>query len=92
MLGTQEWKDAFYRTKTQPSLFGDEEVQARQATIDAVGRFFVERLKTAFSMVAEKPHPLYNSRNVPLYLLCFAAGNPKGAPTAVKIAQEILLR
>jgi hypothetical protein len=27
---------------------------------------------------------------VPIYLLCFAAGNPKGAPTAVKIAKDIL--
>jgi three-Cys-motif partner protein len=92
MLGTQDWRGAFYRTGTQPSLFGDKEVQARQATIEAVGRFFVERLKTIFSRVADRPHPLYNSRNVPIFMLCFAAGNPKGAPTAVKIAQDILLR
>lgn len=31
-----------------------------------------------------------NSKNVPLYLLCFAAGNPRGGPIAVKIAQDIL--
>jgi hypothetical protein len=28
--------------------------------------------------------------NNPLYLLCFAAGNDKGAPIAVKIANHIL--
>jgi len=50
----------------------------------------VDRLKTVFTKVAEKPLPLLNSKHVPLYLLCFAAGNPKGAPTAVKIAQNIL--
>jgi hypothetical protein len=33
---------------------------------------------------------LRNSRNNPLYLLCFASGNPRGAKTAVKIAQDIL--
>jgi hypothetical protein len=43
-----------------------------------------------FKGVANNPLPLYNSKNNPLYLLCFAAGNPKGAPTAVKIAQDIL--
>jgi hypothetical protein len=33
---------------------------------------------------------LLNSQNTPLYLLCFASANPKGAPTAIKIAQHIL--
>lgn len=33
---------------------------------------------------------LMNSKNISLYLLCFAAGNPKGAPTALKIANYIL--
>jgi hypothetical protein len=50
----------------------------------------VARLKTIFAKVAENPLPLRNSTNTPLYLLCFAAGNPKGATTAVKIAQDIL--
>ena len=39
--------------------------------------------------VAE-PGVLRNSSNNPLYLLCFAAGNDKGAPIAVKIANHIL--
>jgi hypothetical protein len=33
---------------------------------------------------------LLNSRNVPLYLLCFASANPKGAPIALKIARHLL--
>jgi hypothetical protein len=33
-----------------------------------------------------------NSKNNPLYLLCFASGNPMGAKTAIKIAQDILKR
>ena len=92
ILGTQEWREAFYRTRMQPTLFGEEEVRAREATIGAVGEFFVQRLKSVFEMVAENPRPLLNSRNVPLYLLCFAAGNPKGAPTAVRIARSLLAR
>jgi hypothetical protein len=31
-----------------------------------------------------------NSKDVPIFLLCFAAGNQKGAKTAVNIANEIL--
>ena len=45
--------------------------------------------KRIFARVAPKPYVLRNSKNTPLNLFCFAAGNPKGAPTAVKIAQEI---
>jgi hypothetical protein len=47
-------------------------------------------LKTVFAQVVPNPLILTNSKGVPIYLLCFAAGNPKGAPTAVKIAKDIL--
>jgi hypothetical protein len=40
--------------------------------------------------VAPNPLILNNSKRVLIYLLWFAAGNPKGAPTAVKIAKDIL--
>jgi three-Cys-motif partner protein len=92
ILGNDEWKDVFYQRKINQTLFGDEEVQIKDTDFDRIGEFFVKRLKTIFTSVAENPLPLRNSRNVPLYLLCFAAGNPKGAPTAIKIAQHILRR
>jgi three-Cys-motif partner protein len=93
ILGTDEWEKAFYgpRQVTQ-TLFGEEEIQVKDADFDKIGNFFVKRLKSVFTKVAGNPLPLRNSRNVPLYLLCFAAGNPKGAPTAIKIAQDILRR
>jgi three-Cys-motif partner protein len=90
ILGTDKWKEAFYPRRRQRTLWGEEEVQVKEADFDKIGQFFVSRLKTVFTKVAENPLALRNSRNVPLYLLCFAAGNPKGAPTAVKIAQSIL--
>lgn len=62
----------------------------KEAGFDKIGKFFIERLETVFTKVAQNPLLLYNSKNVPIYLLCFAAGNPRGAPTAVKIAQDIL--
>src|SRR5437016_2140181 len=42
--------------------------------------------------VSDKPRVLANSSNIPLYLLCFAAGNPAGAPVALKIANHLLTR
>lgn len=90
ILGTQEWKKTFYTHRKEPTLFGEEEMQTRDADFDSIGKFFVKRLKTVFHSVAENPLPLRNSRNTPIYLLCFGAGNPKGAPTAIRIAQHIL--
>ncbi len=89
-FGTEEWKEAFYRPRQQLSLFDTEETLEKGVNLEGIGQYFVDRLSTIFVQVAENPLPLRNSRNVPIYLLCFAAANPKGAPTAVKIAQHIL--
>jgi three-Cys-motif partner protein len=91
-FGTEEWKAAFYRPRQQLSLFDTEEALEKGVNLGGIGQYFVDRLSTIFAQVAENPLPLRNSRNVPIYLLCFAAANPKGAPTAVKIAQHILRR
>lgn len=95
LFGTEEWREAFYKTLDEDTdrltLFdADERSHAKQANFEVIGNFFVERLKTAFAGVAENPLSLRNSTNVPLYLLCFAAANPRGAPTAVRIANHIL--
>lgn len=90
LFGTSEWREEFYRPRQQMSLFGDEDALQKEANFEQIGAFFVKRLSTVFAKVAENPLPLRNSKNVSIYLLCFAASNPKGAPTAVKIAQHIL--
>ncbi len=91
LLGATDWYDAFYPPRKTLGLFG-EETHIEKVGFNTIIQYFVGRLKTVFAGVAENPLPLYNSRNNPLYLLCFAAGNPKGAPTAIKIAQKILER
>ncbi len=91
-LGTEEWRGAFYAKPNQPTLFADEPVEHRIAGLQRLGSFFLNRLRSVFAAVAPNPLPLLNRRNTPIYLLCFAAGNPKGAPTAVKIAKDILGR
>jgi len=91
IFGTHDWHSRFYVTKRQADLFETEIVSThRVADWQAVGAFMIERLKTAFRSVATNPGVLLNSRNVPLYLFCFASANPKGAPTALKIAGHLL--
>jgi hypothetical protein len=79
-----------FRFSLNYCLFGTQNVFVKEANFDSIGKYFVSRLKTIFAGVAENPLPLRNSKNVPIFLLCFAASNPKGASTAVKIAQDIL--
>jgi three-Cys-motif partner protein len=89
-FGNEDWKQEFYSKKTERTLFGDEETERKEANFERIGRFFLKRLKTVFAQVAPNPLILSNSKGVPIYLLSFAAGNPKGARTAVKIAKDIL--
>lgn len=92
LFGCTDWYDAFYKTEKTQGLLFDDEKTVKTGDHKQIADFFVKRLKTVFAGVAENPLLLYNSRNCPLYLLCFAAGNPKGYPTAIKIAQDILKR
>ena len=89
-FGTNEWREAFYREPVQVGLFDDEATVEKSVNLEQIGKYFNERLRTIFSGVASNPLPLKNSKNVPLYLLCFAAGNPRGAPTAIRIAESVL--
>ena len=57
-----------------------------------IGKYFNQRLTSAFADVAPNPYTLRNSQGSPLFLLCFAAANPRAAKTAIKIAQDILKR
>lgn len=90
LFGTPKWRDKFYRVENQPSLFDDDEAYLNKATLDDIGAYFMERLASIFAGVAKKPGVLRNSRNNPLYLLCFAVANPKGKNVALKIADHIL--
>ena len=94
ILGNDEWLQEFYPAKTELTLFGEVEQQAKDADFDRISAYVVRRLKTLFPGVAENPLPLRNSRNTPLFLLCFATCSRKDSikKTALKIAQDILKR
>ena len=89
-FGTRDWREAFYESKAEPSLFGMESKTEKITDFGGIACYFVKRLETIFPGVAKNPLALHNSANTPLYLLCFAAGNERGAKIAVKIAQDIL--
>lgn len=89
VFGTNEWKARFYEAQTVTDLFGTREEIIRDAGEKKIAAFVEERLKTCFVGVA-KGLILRNSKSNPLYLLCFAASNERGAGPALKIAQSIL--
>ncbi len=89
-FGSTDWLDVFYKQEDSESLFGKQRKVLKVVDLKGISSYFVTKLKKIFAGVAENPLPLYNSKNNPLYLLCFASGNKKGAKTAIKIAQDIL--
>ena len=78
----------FYTETTEQTLFGDDEVMMTKAgnSIRRIAKLYVQQLKQVFPHVTEEPLVLYNTTNVPIYHLIFAAKNG----TAMKIAQEII--
>jgi three-Cys-motif partner protein len=90
LLGTTDWYDAFYKVDHTPTLFDEPATRIVKATTETIGRYFNDRLRTIFAGVASEPKVLLNSANCPLYLLCFAVSNKKGAPIALKIATHLL--
>jgi three-Cys-motif partner protein len=92
MFGEAGWFDVFF-PEHRSELFGDEyTVRRKDADTASIGNYFNERLGSVFADVAPQPYPLRNTRGTPLFLLCFAAANPFGAKTAIKIARDILQR
>ena len=91
VFGDQSWRE-LQRPPTQQSfdLFDEGPEIETEAGIEAIGRAYLAKLDTVFARVAPHPKILRNSRNSPLYLFMFAAGNKVGAPIAVKIANSLL--
>lgn len=92
IFGTAEWEKEFYTTTKLRSLFDSSEsveLTGKTADTQKIAEFFLKQLRSIFTAVAN-PRVLLNSRGAPLYLLCFAAGNPKGSVPALRIANYIL--
>src|SRR6202034_407056 len=78
LFGTTEWRSEFYRvTAGQTDLFGEShDIVERDAPVAKIEAFIYKRLSGIFEKAA-KGLVLRNSRQSPLYLLCFAAANAK---------------
>jgi len=94
-LGNKDWQEKFYPSVVDMTLFGDVETQSKKTSFASIAEYFVTRLNTLFpDGVADNPVLLRNSRNTPLYLLCFATSNKKDSvrKAALRIASDILKR
>ncbi|MGI8670903.1 MAG: three-Cys-motif partner protein TcmP, partial [Aridibacter sp.] len=91
-FGTDEWFQAFFEEKEQRGLFETQTEIEKTANFDSIATYFNARLDSVFAGVAKNPLKLYNSKNNPLYLLCFAVGNPNPSAKglALKFANHIL--
>ena len=86
-LSEKEIKNYFYTTKQELTLFGEEVVQEKiPNAIPKIAELYVERLKTVWKYVTEKPLVLYNSNNVPIFHFVFASNNA----IAKNIASQII--
>jgi len=91
IFGTPDWFENFYRTRTLEDIFGkSEKIIFKACDFKKIADFYNERLRSIFNGVVKMPKVLYNSRKSPLFLFFFAAGNPKGAPIAIKIAEHLI--
>ena len=89
--GREFWQD-LYSVSPQQQLpgFSNEPTQERLQGSDKIALLYRERLESVFARVARPTRIFRNSKNSPMFQLFFAASNPAGATTAVRIADHIL--
>jgi three-Cys-motif partner protein len=89
MFGSHDWYGAFYKTLTGKHLLGEYTKIVKVGGLNQIGEHYMNRLHSVFASVARRPRRLYK-RGLPLYWLCFAAGDEDDAPARVSIAEKIL--
>jgi len=90
LFGETSWFDKFYSERHDKLSFVSDQRLIKVASFEGIRDYFLGRLSSIFSEVAPNALFFKNSANSPIFMLCFAAGNPKGASTAVRIANHIL--
>lgn len=89
LLGTREWRAAFYEKPAQGDLFNvDPSAERTMAWDDLIRYVREERLKSIFAEVSK---PLILPRTgVPRFALFFAVSNPGAVGLSMKVANHIL--
>ena len=95
-FGTPSWREEFYSASAASTFSLFEEVESvrcitKTADVDSIQKFLIERLRSIFVDVSDGM-VLENSKNCPLYLLLFAAGNKAGANAGLRIANYLVGR
>jgi len=91
IFGTANWRDVFYEKTVSTTLFGEAEQTRKIATPETIASYFIERLQSIFPAVAPEKGIMRNSKNNPIYSLCFASANAgKGGQIAIDIASYLL--
>jgi three-Cys-motif partner protein len=90
ICGTTEWEERFYKSNEKIGLFGPIRSEDKTAGFELINQFLRERLASVFAGVVDRPLFLVNSNNSPIFMLFFASSNPKGASTAVRIANWVI--
>lgn len=86
LFGEARWEQAFFEPARQQSLFDGGASVERTATPESVCAYLQRRLADVFPHVSDVQLVLNNSKNSPMFSLCFASANQ----TAVRIARDIL--
>lgn len=92
LFGSEDWESRFYKERTQVDIFtGDMTIVEKNLTLQGLGAYYGERLRSVFPVVAPNPRVLRSSGNRPLFQLFFAAANAGGGgQIALRIAEHIL--
>ena len=93
LFGDSSWETRFYIPDPQINMFGDT-MMIKDVNTKELAAYICERLRSIFPYVADNPRFLYNKKNSPLFLFCFAVSNenPKAIGLAKKVAEEHILK
>lgn len=91
IFGDNSWETEFYSADPQMNLFGTQDL-VRNCNADSLKAYIETRLSSIFPAVSKNSRVLFNRRNTPLFLFCFAVSNrnPKAHGLAMKVANYIL--
>lgn len=94
LFGDTDWESKFYKEDPQYSLFDYGPKIIKEVNTEELAAYICDRLKSIFPYVADNPRLLYNVKNSPLFLFCFAVANPnpKAYGLAKKVAEDHILR
>jgi three-Cys-motif partner protein len=88
-FGVHDWYDNFYKKRQRRHLLGKYTKTVKVAKLNEIGEYYLDRLRSVFPNVAQRPLRLHKG-SISLYWLCFAAGDKCGARSRVKMAEAIL--